>query len=346
MKKKNEIVIQARAEEDIPIVLYRTSKPLFDSTHAPEFSKNNPEKPTGMALRIINAVKRKVDELNFQGDGTPQLSAAIQQNEQDAEKNEELIMKQQHSTKLVHFSEGAGSKTNKAFKITPQEFYQLLGIENNNRQQEEFKKEVLRLGITPYKFSWPYMAANGKKMRAEKETPYFFVERHFEQLEKPRVYVTKNKEGKVETQEIRETLQFYIIEPGHVSWLGADAPAEEVNSKKPIWIKQAEFPTEHLTAGQKALFQFIYGEYQKGKAAADKKKQAFNRARNYSALVLLDYMNINTASPSFNKNKSRELKRLDEALILFKEQAWLEDWERTRDEVRVVLPFAMLEGTA
>jgi len=339
MKKKNEIGIKPRAEEVIPFEVYRTSKPLFDSTHAPEFSRNNPEKPTGMALRIINAVKRKVDELNFRGDGTPQLSAAIQQNEQDAAKNEELIMNQQHSTKLVHFSAGAGS--NKAFKITPQEFYQLLGIENNNRQQEEFKEEVLRLGITPYKFSWPYMAANGKKMRAEKETPYFFVERHFEQLEKPRVYVTTNKEGKVEKQEIRETLQFYIIEPGHVSWLGADVPAEEANSKKPIWIKQAHFPTEHLTAGQVALFQFFYGEYQKGKAAATTKGQAFNRVRNFSAMALLDYMNINTASPSFKKNKSRELKRLDEALILFKEQAWLEDWERTGDEVRVVLPSVL-----
>ncbi|MFN5520568.1 MAG: hypothetical protein ACK49C_09380, partial [Ignavibacteria bacterium] len=66
MKKKN--IIQPRTEEGIPVEVYRTAKPLFDSTHAPEFSQNNPVKPTGMALRIINAVKRKLDDLNFQGD--------------------------------------------------------------------------------------------------------------------------------------------------------------------------------------------------------------------------------------------------------------------------------------
>jgi hypothetical protein len=343
MKKKN--IIQPRTEEGIPVEVYRTAKPLFDSTHAPEFSQNNPVKPTGMALRIINAVKRKLDDLNFQGDGTPQLSAAIQQNEKDAAKNEEL-MYLQHTTKLVHFSAGAGEQNNKAFRITPAEFYERLGIVGNHRQQEEFKEQLLKLGKTPYKFSWPYTAANGKKMRAEKETPFFFVEQHFEQLEKPRVFPTTDKEGKMKMQEINEILEFYVIEPGHICWLGADAPAEEVKSKKPIWIKQAYFPTEHLTAGQAALFQFIYGEYQKGKAAANKKKQAFNRVRNYSALDLMQYMNINTASPSFKAHKSREMKRLEEALILFKEQAWLEDWERTGDEVRVVLPSALLEGMA
>lgn len=341
MKKKKNI-IQPRAEEGIPLQVYRAAKPLVDSMHAPEFSANNPTKPTGMALRIINAVKMKLHELNFQGDGTEQLPGALQRNEQDAAKNQELQHRQEFSTRIVHFE--AGSKSNKAFRITPAEFHELLGITNNNRQKKEFQEQLLLLGKTPYKFSWPYTTANGKKMRAEKETPFFFVEQHFEQLEKPRIFPTTNKDGKEEQHVINEILDFYVIEPGHVCWLGADAPAEEANSRKAVWVNQAHFPTEHLTAGQKALFNFFFGKFQEGKAAANKKKQQFNPVRIYPALELLQYMNINTASPSFKSHKSREVKRLEEALDVFKEEGWLQSWEISGDEVRIVFPSVLLES--
>lgn len=342
MKKKKNI-IQPRAEEGIPVEVYRTAKPLFDSIHEPEFSVNNPTKPTGMAKRIVEAVGMKLHELNFRGDGTPQLSAAVQQNEQDAAKNDALLYNQQESTKVVHFSTSE-QNNNKAFTITPAEFYERLGIANSNKQKKEFQEQLLILGKTPYKFSWPYMAANGKKMRAEKETPFFFVEQHFEQLDKPKIFTTTNKDGKEEQHVINEVLEFYVIEPGHVCWLGADAPAEEVNRNKPVWVNQAHFPTEHLTAGQKALFNFFFGKFQEGKAAATKKKQQFNPVRKYEAIELLQHMNINTASPSFKKNKAREMKRLEEALIVFKEEGWLQSWELSGNEVRIVFPSALLEG--
>ena len=340
MKKK---IIKPRAEEIIPLEVFRIAKPLFDSTHEPEFAKNNPIIPTGMAKRIIDVVKMKLDELQFKGDGTPQLSAAVVHNEQDAAKEEQRIYEQRHATKIVHFT--TGEQSNKAFKITPAEFYERLGITNNNRQQQEFNEQLQMLGTTPFIFSWPY-TLHGKKMRAEKHTPFFFVERHFEQLKKPRIYNRTNKDGKVEQHIVNERLEFYVIEPGHICWLGADVPAEEVNSKKAIWTNQAHFPTEHLTAGQKTLFNFFFGKFQEGKAAAVKKKQNFNRVRNYEAIELLQHMNINTTSRWFLTNKSRELKRLEEALIVFKNNGWLDDWKRTNNEVRIVFPSALLEGMA
>lgn len=340
MKKKNK-AIEQRTEDAIELEIYRAAKPLVDSMHAPEFSENNPEKPTGMALRIINAVKMKLHEMNFQGDGTPQLSAAIQQNELNAAKNKELQFKLDFSVKIVHFE--AGSKSNKAFKITPREFYQLLGIENNNKQQEEFKEQILKIAETPYIFTWKY-TSGGVNRRGVKHTPFFFVEQHFRVLDKPRVYVTKNKEGRVEKQEINEILDFYVIEPGHICWLGADAPAEEVNRNKAMWINQAHFIGDQLTTGQKELFNFFLAEYQKGKAAAKHVKNKFNPVRKYEATELLKLMNIPVDSPSFKKNKAREMKRLEEALIVFRNEGWLQSWELSGNEVRIVFPSALLEG--
>lgn len=340
MKKKKDI-IQPRAEEGIPVEVFRTGKAFFDSIHEPEFSVNNPTKPTGMAKRIIAAVGMKLHELNFVGDGTPQLNAATQQNEQDEAKNQSLIQNQMQSTKVVHFK--TSEQSNKAFKITPAEFYKLIGIIDNNRQQDEFRKQLLILGKTPYKFLW-YYTANGKKMRAEKETPFFFVEQHFEQLKTSKTFTTMDKNGKTKEHTIDEKIEFYVIEPGHVSWLGADSPAEEVNKNKAVWINQAYFPSKHLTAGQKALFNFFFGKFQEGKAAATKKKQQFNPVRKYEATELLNLMNISVYSPLFKKNKAREMKRLEEALIVFMNEGWLQSWELSGNEVRIVFPSALLEG--